>query len=125
MDVVKELLQKTLPNYLKSLPLPKSPEGFLTLTRDEWVRLAPLLFVLFFHLVVVLSVLLVCALLSSFFLFILWLVDKLAVDQGGKKTKASRLNTTIKLNEEKVVDIVSPPTEKTSYCRCWKSKKVR
>ena len=44
----------------------------------------------------------------------------------GKKEKRPRINKTIKLEEEKVVDTVNVTDigDKKVFCRCWKSKKV-
>ena len=50
MDSVKWYFQQQIPNYLKSLPLPSSVAGFATLSREQWLQLAP--FVLFLGLLV-------------------------------------------------------------------------
>ena len=39
-------IQVQLPGYLKSLPLPKTLEGFLELTSTQWIELVPFLLML-------------------------------------------------------------------------------
>lgn len=47
MDVVKKALTRTLPAYLRTLPLPDTFAGFLQLSSTQWAQLAPLLATLF------------------------------------------------------------------------------
>ena len=106
MDVVQRYFQQQLPDYLRSLPIPSTPEGFLELSQDEALRLLPL----------------------GVFLFslVLLLLLQLCGSGGGSK-KAGRINTAHSLKSEKVVDTVAAKDikKKVAYCRCWQSKKVR
>lgn len=111
MEAIRKYFKVQLPKYLKGLPLPRTFNGFLKLKQEEWIYLAPLL--------VTIAVLLY----SLFFLG----------KSAPKQAKAGRVNRTIQLDKEKVVDFVHV-TEiedlcvkskgKCSICRCWKSKKV-
>lgn len=101
--------QVQLPGYLRSLPLPKNLAGFSELTRAEWLELLP------------------------FFLFLIILLYLVFSPFFGvlTRTKQSRphINRKIKKGEPKVVDTIDiEDIEKeggTTFCRCWKSKKVR
>eukprot|EP00051_Salpingoeca_urceolata_P005843 m.77975 g.77975 ORF g.77975 m.77975 type:complete len:131 (-) comp14567_c0_seq2:511-903(-) len=103
MDVIKQSLTEALPRYLKALPIPDDFAGFAELSSQEWIALAPVLLFVF----------------GLVFLIVEGLF-------GGSGSK--RINTTIKLKEEKVVDseatsaIAKAKDGKKVYCRCWKSK---
>ncbi|ETV93155.1 hypothetical protein H310_12764 [Aphanomyces invadans] len=107
MEAIRRLLKIDLPKYLKSLPIPSTVEGFTKLTPDEWKILAPF--------VVTVVVLLVTVLLGLF-------------GRGGKKP-SRRINTSIALEKDKVVDtcdiedMFTKGSLKCVLCRCWKSKK--
>jgi len=100
-------LQVQLPGYLKSLPLPKTLAGFTALTRGEWLELLP-----FFIFILILLYLI----FSPFLNFV-----------SKPKQPRPKINKKIKKSEDKVVDKVDIEDlgDKTCYCRCWKSSKVR
>jgi CDGSH-type Zn-finger protein len=100
MESVYQLIKVALPNYLRGLPVPKSFDGFGKLQYSDWISL-----ILFLHVVLLIIVALV----------------KLFLPRGPTK-----INPDIKKDDPKVVDLVEIEdleTEKTAYCRCWKSKK--
>ena len=87
--------------------MPKTFSGYLELTRDEWLSLLP-----FFLFVIILLYLVFSPFLNYF---------------ATRKQPRPRINRKQKLEETKVVhviDIEDIGKEKTSFCRCWKSKKV-
>ncbi|ETV78823.1 hypothetical protein H257_07651 [Aphanomyces astaci] len=106
MEAIRRVLKIDLPKYLKSLPIPSTVEGLTKLTPDEWQILAPFL--------VAVIVLLATIALSLF---------------GGSKKPSRRVNTSIALEKEKVVDtcdiedMFTKGSLKCVLCRCWKSKK--
>merc|ERR1711916_89695 len=103
-DVIAEFITKTLPAYLAELPVPSTLEGWTKLTKDEWVAMAPVIFVvvmLFLH---------------------------LAMSVIPSKPKPSRVNSKVDLSSAKVVNKVGlkdiEDTGKNGvFCRCWKSSK--
>mmetsp|Transcript_35133 Transcript_35133/g.59139 ORF Transcript_35133/g.59139 Transcript_35133/m.59139 type:complete len:138 (-) Transcript_35133:264-677(-) len=109
MDNVKVALTKTLPLYLKGLPVPSDLAACAALSKDQWIQLAPVL---------------VIALLVSINLLQLFLGMLMPAT-----VKPSRNNTSIKLTEAKVVDARTvgalteslKDVETLAFCRCWKS----
>ena len=103
MEFVQTYFTQQLPAYLQQLPIPDSFGGFLELSTDEVLQIAPL-FVLLFSLVL---------------MMVLHLLPTPSANV--------RHNTSIKLEEPKVVDKASVDFsgDKIAVCRCWKSKKVR
>jgi hypothetical protein len=98
---------------LRSLPLPKSIAGFSELTREEWLELLP-----FFLFLIILLYLVLSPFLN-------------VLTRGSKKTRP-QINRKVQKDEAKVVssfdieDLAKDAKDgKVSYCRCWKSKKVR
>jgi hypothetical protein len=104
MEAVHGYLTKQLPAYLQQLPLPKTWEGFLELSTEEWTQVAPVFLLVFSVMLMILLNLL----------------------PTGKPTTPGRVNRKVKLDVPKVVDTVNAAdvTAKTSYCRCWQSAKV-
>jgi len=99
MESVSHLFKVLLPNYLRSLPIPKTFDGFTKLTYQDWISL-----ILFLHV----------------FLLIVVALVKLVLPRPPTK-----VNADIKKDDPKVVDLVDVEdlnTEKAAYCRCWKSK---
>jgi hypothetical protein len=103
MEFVQAYFTQQLPAYLQQLPIPDSFGGFMELSSDEALQIAPL-FVLLFSLVL---------------MMVLHLIPNPSV--------SPRHNTSIRLKEEKVVDKASVKFDgdKLAICRCWKSKKVK
>lgn len=108
MKAVHYCIKEQLPEYLKSLPLPKSFSGFAALTGAQWLQLLPFLIVIFIFLFIFLS-----PILSP-----LW--------KRKKSSQYSHVNEMIKKNEKKIVDIfnIEDIGDKKSFCRCWKSLTV-
>lgn len=94
-----KIIRDIIPDYLKSVPLPRSISDIGNMGAKDLL-----------HLVAFTG-----AIAGTVHYGILPLVNK--------KT-SSRVNTTIKLDAPKVVDVVNVADmgEKTCYCRCWKSK---
>lgn len=105
MDAVQHYFHTQLPDYLRSLPLPDTVQGYAELSQEEMLRLAPLVVFIFSMLLLVLMQL--CG--------------------GSRKSTKTPINHTIKKDKPKVVDEIKAPKEgkAVAYCRCWKSKKVR
>nr|QHX41470.1 CDGSH iron-sulfur domain-containing protein 2A-like protein [Halisarca dujardinii]QSX72239.1 CDGSH iron sulfur domain 2 [Halisarca dujardinii] len=105
-DTIRLFFQAKLPRYLQNLPFPKSPEGFTSLSREEWIQLAPF-------------IMLVC--------LFLWIMIKPILSglfpQKQKRPKHI-VNKKVKKEEPKVVDTVQIEDigDKKAFCRCWKSK---
>lgn len=100
MEAVHRLLKITVPNYFRSLPIPKSIDGFAKLTASDWIIL-----LLFIYLILLIIVAVVKLLLPKSPPFV---------------------NQSVKKKEPKIVDFVDIEDldkEKISYCRCWRSKK--
>ncbi|DAZ94410.1 TPA: hypothetical protein N0F65_003439 [Lagenidium giganteum] len=109
MEAIRRYLKVQLPRYLKGLPLPRTFAGFAKLKQDEWMYLAPLLITI------------------GVLIFSLFFSGK-----SQKPARLQRINHTIKLDKEKVVNTVKIPDVeelcdknggKCVMCRCWKSKK--
>jgi len=104
MDVVSRLVKVSLPNYLKSLPLPSTFGGFAKLSASD-----VLADVIFTTVVLVLLYSVVTLLLSLVL-----------------KPKPKKINMKVKKDNPKVVDLVEVEDlaeDKITYCRCWKSSK--
>ncbi|OQR85594.1 zinc finger CDGSH domain-containing protein 1 [Achlya hypogyna] len=107
MEAIRHALKVRLPKYLKSLPIPSTVAGLGKLTQEEWLVLAPLL--------ITVAVLL-CTIFSG-------------IGGGSKKAAPARINKSVKLESEKVVDtcdiedMFQKGSLKCVLCRCWKSKK--
>eukprot|EP00045_Choanoeca_perplexa_P005594 m.47176 g.47176 ORF g.47176 m.47176 type:complete len:129 (+) comp13207_c0_seq1:71-457(+) len=101
MEFVQTYFTQQLPAYLQQLPIPDSFGGFLELSTEEALQIAPL-FVLLFSLVL---------------MMVLHLLPT--------PSSNVRHNTSIRLSESKVVDkeTVNFKGDKIAICRCWKSKK--
>ena len=107
MEVVSRIMKVQLPNYLRSLPIPSTIGGFFKLSGTELVQLVP--FVVTTSVVVYL------------------VVSSLVPSKPKKKKDEDWVNKDKQKEKEKVADIIEIEDlgEKTVYCRCWKSKKVR
>lgn len=55
MEAFNKYITRTLPKYLRELPLPKDVAGFKNLNQDEWLKLVPFLAVMTALLVVILT----------------------------------------------------------------------
>ena len=104
MEAAARFVKVQLPNYLRSLPVPNSFSGCAQLTSRELVQLAPLVIVTSVAVYVVLS----------------------AIIPARKKKDSDWVNKDKQKEKPKVADVVEIEDlgEKTSFCRCWKSKKV-
>jgi len=101
MEAIHRLIKVTVPNYFRSLPIPKSIDGFAKLTTSDWIVLF-----LFIHLLLLIIVAVVKLLLPK---------SPPLVNQGVNKKEPKIVE---------FVDIEDIDKEKVSYCRCWRSKKV-
>ncbi|XP_065843303.1 CDGSH iron-sulfur domain-containing protein 2 homolog B-like [Oscarella lobularis] len=118
MESVRNLFHVSLPNYLKSIPIPKDFGGFSELSFNELLRLFA--FVVFIALIIF-------ALIRLFF----------GGGGGGNgndvtaKTRSSDdkqagwINASIDKDKNKVATSkdIEELGEKAVFCRCWKSKK--
>ncbi|XP_014678601.1 PREDICTED: CDGSH iron-sulfur domain-containing protein 2 homolog A-like [Priapulus caudatus] len=109
MEVVSKFVKTTLPNYLKSLPIPKSLGGFADLSGSDWVALLP-----FVGIVAYITYLSITALLGPS-----------QPTKQPQKDKNEAVNLKIQKECPKVVNVVDLEElgDKTCYCRCWRSKK--
>lgn len=105
MDVIAKFVKVSLPNYLKSLPIPRTFAGFGKLTGSDWITLLP-----FVGTVTIIFYLTISALFAS---------------SPPKPKKDDRVNRKIQKDVDKVVTVaeIEELGDKTCYCRCWKSKK--
>eukprot|EP00730_Choanoeca_flexa_P000166 TRINITY_DN10075_c0_g2_i1.p1 TRINITY_DN10075_c0_g2~~TRINITY_DN10075_c0_g2_i1.p1 ORF type:complete len:175 (+),score=28.15 TRINITY_DN10075_c0_g2_i1:67-525(+) len=123
MEFVQTYFTQQLPAYLQQLPIPDTFGGFMELSGDEALQIAPL-FVLLFSLVLMM------------FLHLLPSSDNSQLpssdnsqlpssdnSQLPSSDNSQRINTSIKLKEAKVVDKIDFEGEQLAFCRCWKSKK--
>jgi len=98
-----------VPNYLSSVPVPRTFKGFIDLSVKEWA-----------HLITFSA----AAGTTGYFLgkpFYEKYIEKRIFD----KKDYSPMNYDIRLEAEKVYDIIDVEDlgEKTNLCRCWRSKK--
>ncbi|KAL5017816.1 hypothetical protein ScPMuIL_003538 [Solemya velum] len=102
MEVTSHLIRVSLPQYLKSLPIPSSITGFASLSGEDWLSLIP--FVGTVSLLVYVTV-------QAF--------------RPQPKKLDSPVNLKIQKENQKVVNMVDIEDlgNKVSYCRCWRSKK--
>ena len=103
--IVLFVLQLQLPGYLRALPLPKTFDGFLDLTREDWLTLAP-----FFLTISIIIYLMITPFVNLCF----------------SKEKRPRINRKHELNSPKVATTfdIEDLGDKKVFCRCWKSNKV-
>jgi len=103
MDVISYLVRRSIPDYLSSVPVPRSVSGFTELSGKDWLHLAS-----FTALVGTTSYVLAKPYYEKFFL----------------PPPEHRFNKEYRLDLEKVYDIVDVEDlgEKTAFCRCWRSK---
>ncbi|KAK3923732.1 CDGSH iron-sulfur domain-containing protein 2-like protein [Frankliniella fusca] len=101
MEVMSNLVTQNIPNYLSSLPVPKSIGGWFRLGFRDWVSLVPL-----------------GAVIGG-----LTYMSYLAFCPCGRVCKI-HLNEKIEKNNPKVVHSVDVEDlgETSAFCRCWKSK---
>ncbi|EDQ90836.1 uncharacterized protein MONBRDRAFT_15675 [Monosiga brevicollis MX1] len=99
MDCVKTYLTAELPLYLQTLPIPDTLAGFAELSTEEMVQIAPL------------------------FLLVVSMVLMVVVHLLPASPAPARVNTQIKLDEDKIVDKVAVKDKEVYLCRCWKSNK--
>ena len=122
MESVRNLFHVSLPNYLKSIPIPKDFGGFSELSFNELLRLFA--FVVFIALIIF-------ALIRLFFggggggggngn-------DVTAKTRSSDDKQAGWINASIDKDKNKVATSkdIEELGEKAVFCRCWKSKKVR
>lgn len=95
MEAFQVYITQQLPQYLASLPIPNTVDGYLELAVEEWLQLAPLFFMMF-------SVILLITL-------------QFAIGNPAP----SKLNKNGLTAKE-----VRKHQGKTAFCRCWQSKKV-
>ncbi|PVD38216.1 hypothetical protein C0Q70_00827 [Pomacea canaliculata] len=102
METISNLVRVTLPNYLQSLPIPRSLGGFASLSGNDWLALVPF--------VGTVSIL-------------VYVTTKAFLPQ--RKPEDIAINMKIQKESPKVVNVVDIEDlgEKISYCRCWRSKK--
>ncbi|XP_014203683.1 CDGSH iron-sulfur domain-containing protein 2 homolog [Copidosoma floridanum] len=100
MEPVAHLIKVSVPNYLSDLPIPDSIGGWFRLGVKDWLSLIPPTAVLAG--IGYMSYVAFCP----------------------KARKSNQVNRTINKNNPKVVDMVDVEdiTEKTVFCRCWKSQ---
>ncbi|EGD81786.1 hypothetical protein PTSG_02499 [Salpingoeca rosetta] len=94
MEVFQVYIKQQLPQYLASLPIPATLDGYLELTQEEWLQIAPL-FSLIFSMILLISI-----------QFFVGAPSSSALNTAGHEAKEVR-----KLQK------------KTAFCRCWQSKK--
>ncbi|XP_063990574.1 CDGSH iron-sulfur domain-containing protein 2 homolog [Diachasmimorpha longicaudata] len=104
MEPISHLVKVSLPNYLSGLPIPDSIGGWFKLGVRDWISLIP-----------------PTALVAGvgYMAYQTWCPEA--------KTKIAlraKVNHKIKKDVAKVVDMVDVEdiTEKTVFCRCWRSE---
>merc|ERR1711915_136980 len=97
INPVAAIVRDVVPNYLKSVPIPYGFSDLKEMGLKDWA-----------HLVIFIGASTGAGYIAS-----------------RKITELGRANTTIKLDQDKVVDKFSAKDieGKAVYCRCWKSKK--
>ena len=95
MEVFNIYITQQLPQYLSSLPIPETLDGYFELSGEEWLQIAPL-FSLIFSLILLISI-----------QFFVGAPSSAVLNTEGHEAKEVR-----KLQK------------KTAFCRCWQSKKV-
>jgi len=103
MDVLSYFVRQSIPNYLSSVPVPRTVGGFADLSGKDWLHLASF-----------------SALLGA----TSYLVAKPYYEKFFLPAPEHRYNLGIRTEQEKVYDIVDCDDlgEKTAFCRCWRSK---
>ncbi|CAO1428061.1 unnamed protein product [Diamesa tonsa] len=102
MECLNSLVTKNIPNYFAGLPIPATFGGWFKLGFKDWLALVP-----------------PTALLAgtAYTLYMAYCPE-------ARPKVSRRQNTTIRLGEAKVVDMIDVEDigEKAAFCRCWKTK---
>jgi len=110
MEVLSHLIKETIPNYLRTLPVPNSFGGMFRLSPGEWFQLTPLLTLI--------------SLPTYYFVR----SYRLKAEEEKEDLARSKVNLNIQKESSKVVDtcdieeLKGCDGKKKVYCRCWRSK---
>nr|ACO15461.1 CDGSH iron sulfur domain-containing protein 2 homolog [Caligus clemensi] len=117
MQVLSVLVKDSLPKYLKGLPIPDTVGGWFSLGIKDWMRLVPLGLAVGGISFLTLHQIACCPAFASYF--------ESKFGECCFCVSRYKLNNSIKLDSDKVVDTVDIEDigDKSVFCRCWKSKK--
>ncbi|KAJ4452243.1 CDGSH iron-sulfur domain-containing protein 2 [Periplaneta americana] len=109
MEPISHLVKVSIPNYLSGLPIPDSIGGWFKLGVRDWASLIPF-----------------GAAVAGLTYMSYKAFCPVARGHCAKKSKPT-VNPGIQKDVAKVVDVfdVEDIGEKASFCRCWRSKKVK
>ncbi|XP_011498081.1 PREDICTED: CDGSH iron-sulfur domain-containing protein 2 homolog [Ceratosolen solmsi marchali] len=102
MEPIAHLVKVSVPNYLSNLPIPDSIGGWFQLGVKDWFSLIP----------------------PTAVLVGIGYMSYLSFCPKARKGNCKRVNSKIKLLNNKVVDVldIENITENVAFCRCWKTK---